>query len=101
MALVAHLSLKWQVLPSTLYQIGVEILPESHIVSGGFGNISRGLYQGKNIALKSLRDIEVNDDPMVVNIHLFEPCLFLNSEKCFIYRCLFMKSSCGRDFATL
>jgi hypothetical protein len=54
-------------LPSALCINGVRVHGREPVASGGFGEVFKGTYQGKEVALKRLRAYGMHQDRIVLN----------------------------------
>jgi hypothetical protein len=78
-------------LPSSLCVNGVRVHSREPIASGGFGEVFKGTYQGKEVALKRLRAYGVHQDRIVLN----EACSSLSFHSFCTY--VYARDSAGKS----
>jgi hypothetical protein len=58
---------RFQCLPPTLFLSGVRWVSKDAVDAGGYADIFRGTYQGKEVALKRLRVFRADNERIVMN----------------------------------
>ena len=65
--LFVKLSENCGILPSSLSIVGVDNCGKEPVTGGGFADIFRASYQGKDVALKRLRDFQVYQQREIIH----------------------------------